>query len=238
MQIDLTGKRAIVTGASRGLGAAIVARMREAGAEVWVPTRSYDLRDLMDIGDLITACIEVLRPYNVLVNCAAVQGPVGKIHKVSLSDWADCLRVNLEAPALLCAAAVGWMVETKTAGSIINISGGGACNPRPGYSAYATSKAGLVRFSETIAEECREYGIRVNCVAPGTLGDMGGPADRVRLPTRENEKHAADCVCWLASDASRPITGKLISAVHDPWPELERNLAKSPDMYTLRRVTP
>ena len=230
MQIDLTGKRAIVTGASRGLGAAIVARMREAGAEVFAPSREqYDLRTHGTPSAIFRDC----GPIDILINCAGVQGPVGAVDGNPWTNWQRCLTVNLMAPCELSAMAIAQWKATKTPGSIINISGGGACNPRPGYSAYATSKAGLVRFSETIAEECREYGIRVNCVAPGNLGTMDGkPAERDLLTT----KNAAECVCWLASDASRPITGKLISAVHDPWPELER--AKSPDMYTLRRIVP
>ena len=238
MTIDLTGKRAIVTGASRGLGAAIVARMREAGAEVWAVDRSDE--DFAKPRAAFQLWANPKHPGGpeILVNCAGIQGPVGNLIDVDPEDLYRTLQVNLISAIDMCAYTVSSMRKANIHGSIINISCDGACNPRPGYSAYATSKAGLVRFSETIAEECKPYGIRINCVAPGTLGDMGGPADRVRLPTRENEKHAADCVCWLASDASRPITGKLISAVWDPWPELERNLAKSEDMYTLRRIVP
>jgi len=235
---DLTGKRAIVTGASRGLGAAIKAAFEAAGAKVYAPSRGEF--NLADSTVPARMWFRAGGKLDILVNNAAVIGPMGPAETNTLADWRECFQVNLFTPMQLCALAVANMKASKTKGSIINISGGGACNPRPGFSAYATSKCGLVRFSETVAEECREFGIRVNCVSPGAMDTRLGAADITTNKEREfaDPALAAQLVTFLASDASRPITGKLISAVWDPWPELERNLSKGADMYTLRRVTP
>jgi len=116
---------------------------------------------------------------------------------------------------------------------------GGACNPRPGFSAYATSKCGLVRFSETVAEECREFGIRVNCVSPGAMDTRLGAADITTNKEREfaDPALAAQLVTFLPRMLT-PHHWQADLCVWDPWPELERNLSKGADMYTLRRVTP
>ena len=142
-------------------------------------------------------------------------------------------------------------------GKIIQISGGGATNPLPNLSAYAASKAAVVRFAETLAEELRAFRIDVNAVAPGALNTRmldevlaAGPSavgqpfyDRMKRQQAEGgtplEKGAALCG-FLASSQSDGITGKLISAVWDPWEELpsRRSDLDGTDLYTLRRIVP
>ena len=102
-----------------------------------------------------------------LINNAAIHGPIGSLWKNDWSLWTEVIQVNLLAPVALCHALVPLIKETK--GSIINLSGGGATGPRANFSAYATAKAGLVRFSETLAEEVKSYDVRVNCIAPGPI---------------------------------------------------------------------
>jgi 3-oxoacyl-[acyl-carrier protein] reductase len=139
-------------------------------------------------------------------------------------------------------------------GSIVNLSGGGATSPRPNFSAYATAKAALVRFSENLAREAAPLGVRVNCVAPGALNtdmlrdvllagrERAGP-EYERALEREKKggdppEEAARLVAFLLSDESRAITGRLISAVWDPWRSLmehEDELRES-DLFTLRRI--
>lgn len=142
-------------------------------------------------------------------------------------------------------------------GSIVNLSGGGGASPRPNFSAYATAKCGLVRFSETVAAEVAGWNIRVNCVAPGAMNtDMlretleAGPervgaeyAKVAKVVTAEggaDPKVAAELIVYLASAESAAITGKLISAVWDPWPELHQHAddLRASDIYTLRRIVP
>jgi NAD(P)-dependent dehydrogenase (short-subunit alcohol dehydrogenase family) len=144
----------------------------------------------------------------------------------------------------------------QRAGSIINLSGGGATSPRPNFSAYATAKAGLVRFSETLARELAEFHIRVNAVAPGAMNTAMQRAVLDAGAARAGEKEyqlaleqgrdggapperAAELCLFLASPDAAGISGRLISAVWDDWPALggRPELAAS-DIYTLRRIVP
>jgi NAD(P)-dependent dehydrogenase (short-subunit alcohol dehydrogenase family) len=138
--------------------------------------------------------------------------------------------------------------------SIINLSGGGATGPRANFSAYATAKAGLVRFSETIAEELKGCGIRVNCIAPGAMKTamlqevmLRGNAAGSREATLASEVFAkggasmdrvADLALFLASGVSKGLSGKLISAVWDNWEQWShhRDELSQSDVYTLRRI--
>jgi NAD(P)-dependent dehydrogenase (short-subunit alcohol dehydrogenase family) len=127
----------------------------------------------------------------------------------------------------------------------------------PFFSAYAASKAAVVRFGETLAEELREFGVDVNCVAPGAMNTkfldealeagpekIGRAAYEQAVKQKKNggvppERAAALCA-FLASAASDGITGKLISAVWDPWEKLAKHKKElaSTDIYTLRRIVP
>lgn len=192
---------------------------------------------------------------DALVNNAAIHGPLGPLWENDFSMWQQVIQVDLLAPVALCRAFVPWMRETG-GGSIINLSGGGATGPRANFSAYATAKASLVRFSETLAEETKPFGIRVNCIAPGAMktamlgeilqkgtGAVGevefAIANKVFTEGGASMDRVADLVLFLATDASKGITGKLISAVWDDWehwPEHLNELSSS-DVYTLRRIT-
>jgi NAD(P)-dependent dehydrogenase (short-subunit alcohol dehydrogenase family) len=140
-------------------------------------------------------------------------------------------------------------------GKVIQLSGGGATNPMPKISAYAVSKAAIVRFADTLAEEVREFGIDVNCIAPGALNTrmldeilQAGPikvgqafydrAIKQKASGGVSMDFGSELAVFLASDASNGITGKLISATWDKWqdwPSHLDDLAKS-DAYTLRRI--
>jgi 3-oxoacyl-[acyl-carrier protein] reductase len=216
----------------------------------------------MDLADhdcaerIVSAALASWPRVDVLINNAAIQGPIGPLVRNDWAAWVTTLQVNLITPTALCRQVVPWMT-TQGSGSIINISGGGATAARPNYSAYATAKAGLVRLSETLAEELRPHGVRVNCVAPGAMAtDMlgataeSGPdvagAKEYEVATRvlrdgETAMRRATSLClFLASPASSGVTGKLISAVWDPWEHLQEHRADldGSDIYTLRRIVP
>ena len=193
---------------------------------------------------------------DVLANNAAIIGPIGPLAGNDWAEWHRTIQVNLLAPAALCRAAVAWM-KAQAEGVILNVSGGGATSPRPNFSAYATAKAGLVRMSETLAEEVKPYGIRVNCLAPGTMNtDMSkailrvGPelsGEQEYHRTREQAERGgismevpAELAVYLASDKCSGITGRLISAAWDPWKDLHQRTAdlEGSDIYTLRRIVP
>jgi len=274
----LRQRNCLITGASRGFGAKVAAAFWEAGANLILVARTAlvlqqvadalprrpDQRVITHVADLsdpqapvqiITEARKEFAVLDVLVNNAGIQGPIGPCWENDWQAWQASLQVNLLAPVALCRLCVSWMAR-QGRGKIINLSGGGATNPRPNLSAYATAKAAVVRFSETLAEETRSLGIQVNCVAPGAMGTAmlaaiveAGPQaagqreydQAVRILSREDatsERAAALCV-FLASSVSDGITGKLISAVWDPWETLPDHLDDlRTDVYTLRRIVP
>ena len=164
--------------------------------------------------------------------------------------------MNLLVPVELCRAAAAWMIP-RGSGKIINISGGGATSPRPHFSAYATAKAGLVRFSETLAVELAEHHIQVNAIAPGAMNtamhqavieagaDRAGKREFAAAVEQDQRGgvppvRAAELCVFLASEAAAGISGRLISAVWDDWPSLaeKAGVLASGDIYTLRRIVP
>lgn len=277
----LSHKNVLITGASRGLGAHLARAVWRQGASLLLVARSKGallvlLDELMAsanegqqvhvvVADLRTAdavpmimgkAREKWNKIDVLINNAAVLGPIGKAWENPWNDWQTTIQVNLLSAVELCRVCILWMSERKQ-GKIINLSGGGATGPRPNFSAYATAKASLVRFSETLAEEVRDLNIQVNCVAPGPMStdmlrailcagpETAGATEYAQAVKRAEgsgvlPQHAADLCIFLASSASDRITGKLISAVWDPWEQLPEHIGdlKDSDIYTLRRIVP
>jgi len=278
---DLQGKNIIITGASRGLGVHIARAMWDNGANLLLVARSADAMNKLrkdletvstpgqgiytataDVGVSEAADIIIKEAQKVwgrldgLVNNAGILGPVGPLWKNPWSAWEETIQVNLLAPVALCRACIQWMKEGGQ-GKIINLSGGGATGPRPNFSAYAVAKTGIVRFTEILAEEVRDFNIQVNSIAPGALNtymlelvlkedpeNVGAKEYNSALKQRESggasPERAAQLCVFLASSASDGITGKLISAIWDPWEELPghiQDLCES-DIYTLRRIVP
>jgi 3-oxoacyl-[acyl-carrier protein] reductase len=165
------------------------------------------------------------------------------------------MEINVFGSILMCRALLPHF-KAHRYGKIVQLSGGGATNPLPRLSAYAASKAAIVRFAESLALEVKDDGIDVNAIAPGALNTRmmdeliaAGPEtvgaaffQRMKRIADEGgtplETGAALCV-FLASAASDGITGKLLSAVWDPWADLPAHRADldATDVYTLRRIT-
>ena len=141
----LEGKRAWITGASGTIGGAIAKRFKEEGADVY--SERIDLEDYVDI---MAAGVNI-QP-DILINCAGIYGPHEGIEEGLAIDWARTINVNLIGSYYLTRAVLPHMMN-QAAGKIIHLSGGGAANGRPFYSAYSASKAGLVRFVECVAGE-------------------------------------------------------------------------------------
>lgn len=275
----LEGLHTIITGASQGLGRVILEEFLREGAYAAFCGRSADAvikteEDLnacypgkvrgfkCDVGldaDVSTFAEEVLDwlgSVDVLVNNAGVLGPLGPAADVSWVEWEETLNINLLGTVRMCRALVPTM-QTAGRGKIINLSGGGATNGRPYFSAYATSKAAVVRFTETLAMELVGRGIAVNAIAPGLLKTrmmeqlFQAGEELVGEKDFKDARRCSDtggtpldlgarlCV-FLASQASNGITGKLISAPWDPWEDLPNHLEdlQKTDVYTLRRITP
>ncbi|MCX7010657.1 MAG: SDR family NAD(P)-dependent oxidoreductase [Kiritimatiellaeota bacterium] len=215
-----------------------------------------DLANADASAQIVTTARNNFNHLDILVNNAAIQEPIGLAWECDVIAWQRTLRVNLLAPVALCQAMLPWLAKSRR-GKIINLSGGGATGPRPHFSAYATAKAGLVRFSETLAVEAQVLGVDVNCIAPGAMGtDMikavlaAGPekagaheyevAQKMLSHGGGVETRAVQLAVFLASAASDGITGRLISAVWDAWEKIPEQLEKvqQSDVFTLRRITP
>jgi NAD(P)-dependent dehydrogenase (short-subunit alcohol dehydrogenase family) len=281
MTRQLDGRAVIVTGASQGLGRAIARAFVRQGASVVICARNEvaleevrselvslasprqtvlakaaDVSRPEDVELLVSAALAALPQVHALVNNAGVYGPLGPIESVDWGQWERALAINLCGSILPCRALVPHFKKHRY-GKVVQLSGGGATSPLPNMSAYAASKAAVVRFAETLAEELREHGVDVNAIAPGVLDTRlldeviaAGP-ERVgaefykRMVDQKAEggaplEKAADLAVFLASSESDGISGKLISAVWDPWRELpkHREDLKRSDVYTLRRIVP
>ena len=148
-------------------------------------------------------------------------------------------------------------MKKNGSGKIINLSGGGATNPLPRLNSYATSKAAVVRLTETLAEEYAGTRIDINAIAPGALNTrlleevldagpeiIGEKFYKKAVQQKQSggvplEKGVDLCV-YLSTKESDGVTGKLISAVWDPWQEFGRykEELRNTDIYTLRRIVP
>jgi NAD(P)-dependent dehydrogenase (short-subunit alcohol dehydrogenase family) len=278
--VKLKGRFALITGASQGLGAEIARHYVMNGASVMLCARSVDklaaeqqsLAPLLapdarvvtivaDVGEpeQVDRMFERLRAefprLDILVNNAGIYGPMGNIEDVDWDDWVDAIKINLLGVVYVSRAAMS-LFRAQRYGKIINISGGGAANPMPAITAYAASKAGVVRFTESLALECKNDYIDVNAIAPGALVTnmmeqllQAGP-EKVGQHFFNRMKEIADqggtpldvgaalCV-FLGSSESDGITGKLIAAQWDRWENWPKHLNElnASDIYTLRRIT-
>ncbi len=271
--MSLAGRVALITGGSHGLGRTVAERfvgdgarvavcgreekaVREAEAQLGVYGQVADVSNPADVGRLVDTTVERLGAIDILICCAGVQGPIGLAEEVEWCEWAHAVEVNLFGTVLACRSVVPLMKQ-RGAGKIIAISGGGATSPRPRFSAYAASKAAVVRFVETLAEELQGSGVDINAIAPGALNTRmldavieAGP-EKIGAATYDKAvqqrelgagsmRAAVDLIAFLASSAGDGITGRLISAVWDEWrrlPEIRDRLRES-DIYTLRRIVP
>jgi len=202
----------------------------------------------------VTRALATMGRIDVLINAAGIQTPIGPFGGNDPDEWEQTMRVNLFGPVRLIHAVLPAMMD-QGGGKIVNFSGGGATAPRPHFSAYAASKTALVRFTETMAAELQPDNIQVNAVAPGAIntrmldeviaaGEKAGreyqeALERVRTGGASVEQ-VCELVLFLASPASGRLTGKLISAPHDPWREWagkDDELNATP-LYTIRRLDP
>ncbi len=271
----------LIAGGSSGIGRAVAQACVLAGADItvcarsagdlasaqaqWeqakaphqkVITRVADVSNAAAVEEVVSIAAEEMSHFTGLINCAGVLGPMGALDEVNLDDWIATIQINLIGAAQLCRSVLPHFRKNHY-GKIINFSGGGATAPRPRFSAYAASKAAVVRLTENLAEELKGAGIDVNAVAPGAVNtrmlrevldagpEQAGKAiyeDALKQKERGGtppETAANLCVALLSAE-SDGVTGRLISAVWDPWPSLSRWKEKlaATDVYTLRRIVP
>ena len=275
----LANKVAIITGASEGLGFAIAKKFILEGANITICSRNKknlklakeslikilnsnqkilvvpaDVSKQSDVKKIINLTIKKFGKCNILVNNAGIYGPKGKIENINWKDWKKTIEINLFGSILMCRYLIKYFKKQKY-GKIIQLSGGGATNPLPNLSAYAASKAAIVRFMETLVLEVRDFNIDINSIAPGALNTKmldevikSGPnkvgSDFYKRALKQKKtggtslNYGADLAVFLASSDSNGISGRLISAVWDNWKEWPKYINKlsNSDVYTLRRI--
>jgi len=278
--MKLKGINALITGGSQGLGKVIAEHYLREGANVALCARNEkelnatrdelcakfpaqkilskpcDVSNETQVKDFVAFALRELGSLDDLVLNAGIYGPMGPTESVDLIEWRRVIDINLFG-VLLPSRAVIPHFKKAGRGKIVVLSGGGATNPLPNISAYAASKAAVVRLMETLAEELKPHHVDVNAIAPGALNTRfvddvlaAGP-DKVGVAFFEKNKQwkekgatsldlGAGLAVYLASSESNGITGKLISAQWDPWAKLHEHrdeLSKS-DIYCLRRLVP
>jgi NAD(P)-dependent dehydrogenase (short-subunit alcohol dehydrogenase family) len=228
---------ALITGATRGIGKAVAAAYLRGGARVFICARNRqevaatvsDFRDdstdaqvdgcagdvgkEKDVSRIVDAAIKRFQTIDTLVNNASLLGPRAALVEYPFGQWEEVIRINLHGVFLLSQQVVKRMIAQRH-GSIINVSSGVGRVGRARWGAYAVSKFGLEGLTQVLADEVKEFGIRVNSVNPGpTRTGMRAEAypeeDPLTLPTPEQ---ITPIFVHLASAQSENVTGEMLEA--------------------------
>jgi NAD(P)-dependent dehydrogenase (short-subunit alcohol dehydrogenase family) len=249
-------KSIVITGASSGFGAAFAHALADDGHQVFICARRTDLLSQVAAKSpsIVYARCDVSREsevknyfqkiraqtesIDVLIHCAATLAPIGKFNEVRSDEWITALTANVFGAYAAVRHAVPLMKPERRP-RILILSGKAAFEPMPNISAYAASKAAIVRLVETLAVELVTQNVAINAIAPGfaptgihkaTLSagpERGGEHFRVTEAFLASWSSSMDipieCIRYMISDASAKLTGKTISARYDPWGEPEFN---------------
>ena len=277
--MKLQGKVAIVTGGGRGIGEAIALAFAREGARLAIASRTQaeldqvaakiqelggqvqairtDVSNQDDVIRLIETTLTTYGQIDILVNAAGVYGPIGPAWDIDVDEWIRAMQINLFGTFMCCHTVLPHMIKRRQ-GKIVNFSGGGATSPLPRFTAYGVSKTAIVRLTETLAEEVKEFNIQVNAVAPGAVNTRlqddvlaaseraGDLLARIRQLRETGEggvprELPAELVVFLASDDSAGLTGRLIAAPYDGWQSWDADRiaeVMSAPWFTLRRMDP
>jgi NAD(P)-dependent dehydrogenase (short-subunit alcohol dehydrogenase family) len=273
----LKNRITIITGGSGGIGSAIAMAFAREGASLVLASRTEselakterelinnqsqveiyqaDVSRENDVQGLVNFTLKRFGNIDVLVNCAGIQGPIGPITDIDAREWFEAIKINLYG-TFLCIQAVLPIMMKNNSGKILNFSGGGAVSPRPRFSAYGTSKAGVVRLTETLAGEYKDYNISFHAIAPGAVNTKmleqvlaaGERAGKVELSKALKQKReggvpppqVAELAVFLASAKSDGLSGRLISLPWDNWSQIPQHLPEimSSDVFAMRRIIP
>lgn len=269
---------ALVTGSTRGIGLHSAGVLAANGYAVAVCSRSSDAAEdvaealsarhgvacyggRLDVGDwaagreFVSDVERELGRVSVLVNNAAVLGPVGSIDEVDLDEWAAAVNIDLLGVAVMTAAVVPGM-RALGGGRVVNLAGGGVGGPGVArrLSAYTSSKAGVITFTETVAAELVASGIQVNAIAPGAVatGFMdplieAGPEKAgqdlyertiAQRATPEDLSRYSELLLHLSKPGAGGLTGRTLSARWDSIERLETIAATLEDsaLFQMRRI--
>lgn len=237
--IDLNGKVAVVTGASRGIGLEIAKTLAAQGADVAILStkerpelaeeiakesgktiRSYacDVSDSDQVSATFKAILEAFGQVDILVNNAGITRD-GLLMRMKDADFDDVIRTNLRS-AFLCTKAVARQMMSRRSGRIVNMASINGIRTQAGQANYAASKAGIIGLTKTNAMEFAARGITVNAVAPGFIGtDMTAKLSPEALEKFQGAipeqrigtpKDVANAVAFLVSDEASYITGQVL----------------------------
>lgn len=261
---------ALITGAGRGIGKRLAIGFAHAGMHIGLIGRSQgeldvtkleiehggghaqrfrtDVRDFEQVNAAVDRLTSQYGQVDVLVANAAVLGPIGSFVEQKPRDWKEVFDTNVIGVLNACRAVLPQMVHRRH-GKIIVIADSSSSTPRPNFAPYSASKAAVVRFVESLAEEVRNHNVQVNCFSPGlaytSMTDeileaderAGGreveEAEQARITGGVPADRQIQVALFLASERSNHLTGKLID-VNDDWKKLERENTR-PDAWTLRR---
>lgn len=271
---NLQGVGCIVTGAGRGIGRFTAESLASRGARLAICARTdaeldevadaienrttrrpavfnVDVGDPIAVGRFAAEVPHEIGPPGLLVNNAAMLGPVGAITEADPDEWLRTMTVNVGGVAIMCAAVAPTM---SGGGAVVNLSGGGIGGPgmAPFLSAYTTSKAAVVALTETLGRELAPIGVTVNAIAPGPVatrfmqpvldaGERLGALFETTVAQRETSTPLdpfIDLICYLASEPGRWLTGRLLSARWDRIGDLEarKEAIAGSSLLTLRRI--
>ncbi len=231
--INLAQKTALITGASRGIGAASAKRLAKAGANVVLFARTAaEIESLAaDIGDTALAvtgdvsqwdeveravnqCVQHFGSLDVLVNNAGVIDPVARIEDADPASWSQVVDINLKGPFYAIRAALPHL--KKQGGVVINVSSGAASNALEGWSHYCATKAGLYSLTLCVHKENAQHGVRCVGISPGTVAtDMQhvikssamNPVSQLDWSQHISPEIVADAITWLCTEASSEFDG-------------------------------
>ncbi|MEW6607762.1 MAG: SDR family oxidoreductase [bacterium] len=274
--MKLKDEVAIITGGGRGIGEAIAYAFAQEGVNLVLVSRTIeeinavgskakrfdvetvsikaDISNPADVEKVVHTAIERFGKIDILVNNAGIQGPIGLLTDNDIEGWIKTININLIGSMMMMRAVLPFMMK-RHKGVIINMSGGGSVTPSPRFSAYGASKAALVRLTETIAQEVKDYNIQVNAIAPGAVNtkifdEMLSAGEKAvgkevfeklkqqKVSGGTSPEKAAELAVFLASCNLPKLTGKLISAVWDNWKNIPDKIKDfdNTSLFTLRRI--
>ncbi len=257
-EYSLNGKITLITGGSSGIGQKIAQFLLSKGCRVIITSSNKDKLEksynklknefpdaeinnfVCDIihNSQIDNLVDFLNQNNlvpqVLINCAAILGPLGLFEENDFEKWKNTIHINLIGNALMIKKLMPLLIKTKNS-KIINFGGGGAANSRPFHSAYACSKAAMVRLTEILADEYK-HKMDINIVAPG--------AHKTKMWEEENydaepdnwadENKLFGLISFLISSKSDGITGRFIHIEND-WQDFTAEISNT-ERFLLRRT--